>query len=160
MKTMQVLDSLQQKQELNNYFSNWFSKYKDRFELYKVSEDYYETNNLINNPKYELIYKTLHEHLFEWMDNSDFGNISESNMLEHMFTSSLSIPKLNIPKLIIKDVGYIIESNNLYTSVGWRNKNETIWNIYQKNEIIKPNRDFEILLFRPGYETLIKAVKK
>ena len=37
MKTMQVLDSLMKKQELNSYFSNWFLKHKDRFELYEVS---------------------------------------------------------------------------------------------------------------------------
>ena len=103
---------------------------------------------------------TLKKHLFEWMDNSDFGNISESNMLEYMFTESISIPKLNTPNLIESDAGYLIESNNLNTSVGWRNKNETSWNVYQKNEIIQPNNDFEILLFRPGHETLIKAVKK
>ena len=160
MKMMQILDSLNQKNELNTYFSNWFSNEKDRFELYEVSSDYYESKNLIHNPKYNKIYRSLRKHLFEWMDNSDFGNISESNMIEYMFTESISIPKLNAPKLIESDVGYLIESNNLNTSVGWRNKNETIWNVYLKNEIIQPNRDFEILLFRPGYETLIKAVKK
>ena len=160
MKMMQILDSLNQKNELNTYFSNWFLKEKERFELYEVSSDYYESKNLIHNPKYKQIYRRLGKHLFEWMDNSDFGNVSESNMLEHMFTESISIPKLNTPNLIESDAGYLINSNNLYTSVGWRNKNETIWNVYLKNEIIQPNRDFEILLFRPGYETLIKAVKK
>ena len=43
MKTMQVLDSLQLNQQLNIYFSNWYSKNKDRFELYNVSEDYFES---------------------------------------------------------------------------------------------------------------------
>ena len=160
MKTMQVLDSLQYKQELNTYFSNWFSNHKDRFELYEVSEDYFEANNLINNPKYERIYNTLHYHLFTWMEESDFGNMSESAMLDSMFTSSMTITKLNMPKLIMNDVGCLIESNNLYTSVGWRNKNETIWNIYKTNELIHPKDDFEVLLFRPGYEILIKAFKK
>ena len=81
-------------------------------------------------------------------------------MLSSMFTSSMSIPKLNIPKLIINDVGCLIESNNLYTSMGWRNMNETIWNIYKTNELIHPKDDFEVLLFRPGYEILIKVFKK
>ena len=160
MKMMQILDSLNQKNKLNTYFSNWFLNEKERFELYEVSSDYYESKNLIHNPKYKQIFRSLRKHLFEWMDNSDFGNISESNMLEHMFTESISIPKLNDPNLIQSDIGYLIESNNLNTSVGWRNKNETTWNIYQKNEIIQPSNDFEILLFRPGYETLVKAVKK
>jgi len=160
MTTMQVLDSLNNKRKLNAYFSNWFSKHKARFELYEVSEDYYETNNLIHNPKYERIYKILLHHLFTWMEGSDFGNMSESTMLDSMFTSSMSIPKLNIPKLIMNDLGYLIESNNLYTSVGWRNKNETVWNIYTTNELIQPKDDFEVVLFRPGYEVLIQVIEK
>ena len=160
MKTMNVLDSLNKENELNTYFSNWFSRKKDRFELYKVSEDYFEANNLAHNPKYEDIYKTLQNHLLTWMEESDFGNMSESNMLDSMFTSSRSIPKLNIPKIIINDLGCLIESNNIYTSVGWRNKNETVWNIYTTKEFIKPKDDFEVLLFRPGYEVLVKTFTK
>ena len=98
--------------------------------------------------------------MFEWIKDSDFGNMSEPTMLETMFSSSISIPKLNTPKLVVSDSGYIVESNNLYTSVGWRNKNETVWNIYSENEKIQPNDNFEILLFRPGYEILIKDFQK
>ena len=145
---------------MNTYSSTWFSKHKDCVELFEVSDDYYEANNLINHPKYEQIYKILHHHLFTWMEESDFGNMSESAMLDSMFTSPMSIPKLNIPKLIMNDVGYHIVSNNLYTSVGWRNKNETVWNIHTANELIQPKDDFEVVLFRPGYEVLIKAFKK
>ena len=65
-----------------------------------------------------------------------------------------------MPKLIMNDTGYTIESNNLYTSVGWRNKNELVWKIYIENKLIKPKDDFEVILFRPGYEVLIKAFKK
>tara|TARA_B100000767_G_C19762365_1_gene535817 strand:- start:430 stop:1899 length:1470 start_codon:yes stop_codon:yes gene_type:complete len=160
MRTMQVLDSLRKKKELNTYFSNWFSGHKNRFELYEVSKDYFEANNLIHNPKYESIYKTLKHYLFSWIEESDFGNMSESNMLDSMFTSLMSIPKLNMPKIIMDDLGYLIESNNLYTSVGWRNKNEKAWNIYTANELIQPKEDFEVLLFRPGYEVFVKTFNK
>jgi hypothetical protein len=160
MKTMRVLDSLQQKQELNTYLSNWFSKNKDRFELYEVSEDYYEANNLMPYQKNERIFKTLQQHLFTWMEESDFGNLSESAMLDSMFTSSMTIPKLNVPKLILNDSGYLIESKNPYASVGWRNKDESVWKIYTANELIQPEDDFEILLFRPGYEVLVKTFEK
>ena len=160
MKTMKVLDSLKEERGLNTYFSNWFSKHKDRFELYDVAEDYYETNNLMSNPKYEQVYKTLKHHLFRWIDESDFGNMSESAMLESMFTSAMSIPKLNMPKLITSGEGYLIKSNNQYASVGWRNKNEKVWNIYTANDLIQPNGDFEVLLFRPGYEVFVQSFKK
>ena len=65
-----------------------------------------------------------------------------------------------MPKLIMNDAGYLIESNNLYTSVGWRNKNETVWNIYTANKLIQPEDDFEVVLFRPGYKILIQPFKK
>ena len=160
MKTMQVLDSLKEDQRSNTYFSNWFSKHKDRFELYEVAKDYYETNNLISNPKYDQIYKILKHHLFRWMEESDFGNMSESAMLESMFTTALSIPVLNTPKLITNGEGYLIQSNNQYASVGWRNKNEKVWNIYTTNDLIKPNGDFEIILFQPGYKVFVQSFKK
>ena len=94
------------------------------------------------------------------MEKSDFGNMSESTMLDSMFTNSLSKPKLNMPEIIFNDIGCIIESNNLYTSVGWRNKNEKAWNIYTTNELIEPADNFEVLLFRPGYEVLVQVFKK
>ena len=56
--------------------------------------------------------------------------------------------------------GVSIESNNQYASVGWRNKNEKIWNIYQKNQLIQTNQEFEVLLFKPGYKTLIQHFEK
>ena len=160
MKTMQVLDSLNINQNLNTYFSNWFSKDKDRFELYEISKDYFEENNLTNDPKYKEIFKTLQTYLFAWIKKSDFGNMSESAMLDYMFNGSMSIPKLNIPKIIINDAGFLIESNNLYASVGWRNKNEKVWNIYKTNELINPKDDFEVVVFRPGYEVLIQVFEK
>ena len=65
-----------------------------------------------------------------------------------------------IIEIIINDEGFLIESNNLYASVGWRNKNEKVWNIYKKNELIYPKDDFEVVVFRPGYELLIKVFEK
>ena len=59
-------------------------------------------------------------------------------MLETMFSSSISIPKLNTPKLVVSDSGYIVESNNLYTSgKDGGNKNETVADIYSENEKIQ-----------------------
>ena len=157
---MQVLDSLFTKQQLNTYFTNWFSKNKDRFELYNVTEDYFELNNLINSPKHQEIFKELESQLLKWMDVSDFGYMTESKMLNSMFTSSMIRPKLDVPRLIVNELGFIIESNNLNASIGWRNKNETVWNVYKKNDLINPEDDFEVIVFQPGYEILIKSFKK
>ena len=128
--------------------------------MYNVTEDYYETTNLINNPEYERIYKRLKHHLFKWMEESDFGNMNESAMLDSMFTSNMSIPVLNMPELTKTDLGYLIKPNNLHVSVGWRNKKEMTWNVYKPGDFIQPKDDLEVLLFRPGYQLLIKDFKK
>ena len=160
MKTMQVLDSLKDKNELNASFSHWYAQHKDRFELYEVSEDYYETNNLISNPKYNRFYLNLKDRLFAWMTSSDFGNISESEMLQFMFSDSMTIAKIPEIECIHTASGCFLESNMEGVSIGWRNKGAVVWNVYQKETMIDPKNHFEVLAFKMGYKTLIKAYVK
>jgi len=155
MKTMQVLDSLKINDNLNSYFFNWYYQPKDSFELYNISSDFFETKNLIYDSQYNEISKKLKQKLMIWLEMSDFGNMSELLMLESMFTSNISTPKLKPPKLKVSGEGYTIESNNLNASVGWRNKNESNWKIYNSNELILTDNEFEILIFKPGYEILV-----
>ena len=77
-----------------------------------------------------------------------------------MFFNTMSAPKLYIPKLIRLDDGYQIKSNNLFASVGWRNKKEKVWKIYTEGELIQPKNDFEVLIFKPGYQVFVKTFKK
>ena len=81
-------------------------------------------------------------------------------MLDSMFSNTMSAPKLYIPKLIRQDDGYQIKSNNLFASVGWRNKKEKVWKIYTEGELIQPINDFEVLIFKPGYQVFVKTFKK
>ena len=81
-------------------------------------------------------------------------------MLDSKFSNSMTIPKLNKPKIILNDIGYKITSNNINTSIGWRHKNEKNWNIYKPNDLITPIDDFEVILFKPGYEIPINYYNK
>jgi hypothetical protein len=36
--------------------------------------------------------------------------------------------------------------------LGGETRMKKVWNIYKTNQLINPNDDFEVLLFRPGYE--------
>ena len=128
--------------------------------MYEVSKDYYELNNLVSNTKYSQIYESLKHQLFKWINESDYGNMSESVMLDSMFSNTMSTPKLYIPKLTRLDDGYQIKSNNLFASVGWRNKKEKVWKIYTEGELIQPINDFEVLIFKPGYQVFVKTFKK
>ena len=61
-------------------------------------------------------------------------------------------------KILCKNVsdGKIITSNNDGASIGWRNQEENSWKIYLNDEIIYPNDNFEIIIFKMGFEPLIK----
>ena len=58
---------------------------------------------------------------------------------------------------IEKNNGTKINSNNLNSSVGWRNNKSGKWEIYQENEIINPTNNFDIIVFKPGYGSIIKS---
>ena len=65
---------------------------------------------------------------------------------------------LNQPKIKKVKNGVIINHNNVNSSVGWKNNTDQSWRIYNENEIIKTNDCFEIIVFKPGYEILMKNV--
>ena len=41
--------------------------------------------------------------------------------------------------------------------VGWRNNKSGEWEIYQENDIINPTNNFDIIVFKPGYGSIIKS---
>ena len=87
---------------------------------------------------------------------SDYGNMSEVKMLKGMWPKGVK-PILNEPSISKLNNGTKINSNNLNSSVGWRNNKSGKWEIYQENEIINPTNNFDIIVFKPGYGSIIKS---
>ena len=52
MKTMKLLDSLYIIGALNDCFNDWYKPSKVEFELYHLTDDPFELDNIIENPKY------------------------------------------------------------------------------------------------------------
>ena len=53
----------------------------------------------------------------------------------------------------------VIKLNPIFASVGWRNKEKGM-KIYTEGELIPPINDFEVLIFKPGYQVFVKTFKK
>ena len=77
-------------------------------------------------------------------------------MLKEMWPKGVK-PILNEPSISKLNNGTKINSNNLNSSVGWRNNKSGKWEIYQENEIINPTNNFDIIVFKPGYGSIIKS---
>ena len=157
MASMKLLDSLNHEGSLNNYFEKWYNHMVPEYELYDINKDKYETKNLFNDKKYLNIKNQLVEELNKWINDSPYGNMSEEEMYEKMFQESKT-HLLNQPKIKKVKNGIIINPNNVNSSVGWKNNTDQSWRIYNENEIIKTNDCFEIIVFKPGYEILMKNV--
>ena len=160
MNTMKVLDSLNKKNSLNISMSEWFKNSKSKYELFDIINDPYELNNLYkeieNNEYYKQIFDKLNTKLLKWIESSDFGELSEAEMIQK-FLPYGNKPNLNEPSIKEIKNGIIIHSNNLNYSIGWRNYGEKKWKIYNENEAIKPKSNFEIIIFSPGFKSIYKS---
>ena len=156
MKTMRILDSLNNLKKNTISMENWYKKIKSKYELYNIVNDPYELNNLFKNKDYDSVFYELKNRLDNWMDNSDYGNITENQLIKEMWPNGKK-PKLKEPSIIRKDNGINIISNNNNSSIGWRNNKTENWKIYLKDEIINPENSFEIIFFKPGYGSIIRT---
>lgn len=156
MKTMRILDSLNNLKKNTISMENWYKKTKPKYELYDIVNDPYELNNLYTNKDYDSVFYDLKKKLDNWIDDSDYGNMIESKMLKEMWTNGKK-PELKEPSILTKNNGVQIIPNNENSSIGWRAQTNKKWNIYKDQEIINPGDNFEILVFKPGYGSIIKT---
>jgi N-sulfoglucosamine sulfohydrolase len=156
MKTMRILDSLNNLKKNNSSMENWYKKTKSKYELYDIVNDPHELNNLYTNKDYDSVFYELKKTLDNWIHESDYGNISENQLINEMWPNGEK-PKLKEPTIVHKDNGINIISNNINSSVGWRNNKNDNWKIYLSDEVINPEKFFEIIVFKPGYGSIIKT---
>mgnify|MGYP006083121001 CR=1 FL=1 len=159
MKTMRILDSINDLKKNNIYIDNWYKKTKPKYELYDIVNDHYELKNLYTNKDYDSVFYELKKKLDNWIDESDYGNMSEEHMLEEMFSNEFRQMKLNLPTIKKSNEGFIIYSNNSGASIGYRTNKNLSWKIIENgNQIISENA-FELLMFKPGYELFLETFK-
>jgi hypothetical protein len=156
MKTMQVIDSLKENEKLKGYFSNWYSSTKGKYEFYNISNDPLELINLIGDSTYSNEIKELKIHLHNWIDSSAFATISEKQMLKEMFPNNISTLKLNNPSVRKTNSGYSVFSNNSEVSIGYRVNENQPWNIIEDGDEIINIDNFDLIMFKPGYEIFMQ----
>ena len=150
MKTMRILDSLNDLKKNTISMENWYKKTKPKYELYDIVNDPYELNNLYKNRDYNIVFNELKKKLNIWIGNSDYGNINENQLINEMWPNGEK-PLLKDPSVIKTEKGFKIISNNDNSSLGWRDNSNENWKVYLEDEIIYPKNNFEIIEFSPGF---------
>ena len=158
MKTMQVLDSLNDNNLISGYFKKWYQPTKNKYEFYDISKDPFELKNLFYDSNYTYEIKEHMSQLNKWMNSSEFCNISEREMLKQMFQEDYKPRKLNHPIIENTDKGLVIFSKDNGTSIGYRKKGDNKWNIYTTDSKINYVNETEIIMFKPGYELFYKLI--
>ncbi|MEC7945761.1 MAG: hypothetical protein VX145_06270, partial [Bacteroidota bacterium] len=158
MKTMQVLDSLNDNNLISGYFKKWYHPTKNKYEFYDISKDPFELKNLFYDSNYTYEIKEHMSQLDKWMNSSEFCNMSESEMLKQMFQEDYKPRKLNPPTIENTDKGLVIKSKDSGTSIGYRKKGDKKWNIYTMDSKVSHVNKTEIIMFKPGYELLYKLI--
>ena len=157
MKTMQVIDSMNKNNILDGYFNSWYQPGKEEYEFYNISNDPLELINLISDSSYFNDISKLKTQLHNWTEASDYGNMSEKNMIEEMFSKDFKPMKLNNPSVKKSDEGVVIYSNNSGASIGYRTNKNQSWKIIENGDQIVSKNTFELLMFKPGYELFIET---
>ena len=159
MKTMRVLDSLNDLKKNTISMENWYKKTKPKYELYDIVNDPYELNNLFTNKDYDSVFYELKNKLNNWIKASDYGNMNEEQMLEEMFSNEFRPMKLNVPTIKKSNEGFIIYSNNSGASIAYRTSKNLSWEIIENGNQIVSENAFELLMFKPGYELFLETFK-
>ena len=159
MKTMQVLDSLNDNNLIEGYFKKWYLNKKDKYEFYDISKDPFEIENLYYDSSHINEIDKLKTQLNIWINSSEFCKMSETEMLNQMFKNDFSLRKLNPPEIIKSEKGLFIHPIENGVSVGYRQKGDKKWNIYNENMSLNFPAEIEILMFKPGYETYTNLIK-
>ncbi len=133
MDSMQELLLLNSQGQLNSDQKQWFRQSKPEEELFNISEDPFELNNLAQNKNYKKILIEMRRECEQWMINiDDKGFIPEEELIKQFWPEK--IQPITAEPIIIKNgdffsiscetkgavIGYKYKKQDMMAWLGWR----------------------------------------
>ena len=134
---MPMMQNMREKWKSNNLpknISRWFETPKPKEELYDITIDPYELNNLAKNPSLKDTLFFLRNKLDQWIEETgDLGVFTEKEILKSFFPNGKP-PKLSSLSYEIEDGLIILTHPNKGSSIIWQKADDKSrsWNIYDK----------------------------
>ena len=144
MNLMQELYRTFKSGEMNETQLLWFAKTKPEEELYDITKDPHEINNLAGDPSYQEVLDELRIQHYKWAEETqDYGTMPESELVKKLWSPDGVQPMTEKPQIskINKVNGEIssieLESTTEGASIAYRFTSDTTWSLYTDGVLIK-----------------------
>ncbi|MFS4466897.1 sulfatase-like hydrolase/transferase [Maribacter sp. 2210JD10-5] len=156
MPIMQELLALKEKNQLTKEQALWFNPSKPNEELYDLTIDPYELNNLADNPKYKQQLERLRKACKNWVTRiNDKGLRPEKELIESFWPNEQPPKTANPTFIIIKDA-LKIDCTTEGASIGYRfitdDEKNPSWKVYHKPIKIHQGDMIQAIAHRLGYK--------
>ena len=132
MPMMKELNKLWKENLLLKDHRLWFETPKAKEELYDLTKDPYELNNLADKISLKDTLFFLREVLDQWIiDTNDLGEYSEKELIKKWFYMG-KLKKLESLTKIRKNNKVFLKHKNKGATIVWRDNRDSIWKIYKK----------------------------
>jgi len=151
MAMMQNMRKQWEAKTLSKAAARWFTTPKPEEELYDITVDPYELNNLAANPTLKDTLSMLRNKLEQWMkETNDLGALPEQEILKQFFPDG-KIPKLSPPSYQIIDNRIVLEHENEGSTLIWQKEGDSFWSIY--DQPLAKSSPIKVKAVRIGYNT-------
>jgi hypothetical protein len=156
MDLMQELIRVHEAGELNDVQELWFAQSKPEEELYDLSTDPYELNNLADDPEYKEKLLEMREELEAWQSKyGDMGFIPEMEMIKTMWNDKDHPPSTRNPEISHQDRQVSLSCSTEGASIGYKiiqNEQEpAAWKVYTDPFPVEEDAKLKVLAHRIGY---------
>ena len=167
---MQELLHLKNENQLTPEQALWFQQPKAKEELYDITKDPHELNNLANDPNYKEDLERLRNICENWVEEiNDTGLRPENDLVEEFWPKGVQ-PRTENPVFIYDQGKLTIQCPTEEASLGYRlvdpeSDKRTTWKVYDAPIDVPANCTLEAVAHRLGYkrsfiETLVLGVGK
>ncbi len=160
MPMMNELLRLHEAGELNAEQEIWFHKTKPDEELYFVSEDPHQLNNIASDPKYAKDLGRMRKELKKWQNEvGDKGFIPEGEMVRQMWPNLVQ-PKTQAPVIQFKKGKAVVSCSEKGASIAYQITGEgqeakddlKYWKVYDNPVEVQKGEELHVVAIRIGYK--------
>jgi len=157
MPIMQELLRLKEKDNLSPEQALWFQAPKPHEELYDITKDPHELNNLAQDEKYQVDLKRLRSACEKWVDEiNDTGLRPEKELVEAFWPNGIQ-PRTENPTFVHAIGKLEIVCPSKGASIGYRmvnnqNREREVWQVYDGPIDVPANCTIEAIAHRLGYQ--------